>query len=87
VLVWISVGLQLVFLQPLKSTEIAHGMALFVFLVWVGFFWGVTFSVLLFDCVQVYRGKLPRPFLWLRTSPSAAAVLLTPAVLFLVPVC
>ena len=54
-----------------------------MFLLWCGLFWGVTLLVLLFDGVRMYRGKLPRPFGWLRTLPTAVAVFLTPAVLFL----
>jgi hypothetical protein len=54
-----------------------------MFLLAFAFFWGVTLFALLFDCVQMYRGKLSRPSGWLRTLPAAVAVLLTPAVLFL----
>jgi hypothetical protein len=84
-LVWLAMGLQAVFLQPLKVTvtEPVCGTGLFMFLLAFAFFWGVTLLVLLFDCVQMYRGNLSRPFGWLRTMPAAVTVLLTPAVLFL----
>ena len=83
--VWLAVGLQAVFLPPLKSTftEPICGTGVFMFLLWCGFFWGVAVLALLFDGVQMYRGKLSRPFGWLRTLPAAAAVFVAPAVLFL----
>lgn len=84
-LVWLSIGLQAVFLQPLKVTvtEPVCGTGLLVFLLAVALCWGVTLLALLFDCVQMHRGKLSRSLGWLRTLPAAVAVLLTPAVLFL----
>lgn len=45
-------------------------------------FWGMPLVMLLYDAVQSYRGKLPRPIKWLRTLPAATAVLLTPMLLF-----
>jgi hypothetical protein len=79
--VWIAVLLQLVFLQPLKDRGMELcGTGAAIFTVWLAACWGLTLLVLLYDSIQMYRGRLARPFRWLRTLPAAVAVMLTPAV-------
>jgi hypothetical protein len=82
--VWIGAFLQLLFVQPLadKGMELC-GTGAAIFTVALATCWGLTLLVLLYDCIQMHRRRLPRPIRWLRTLPAAVAVILTPAVLFL----
>ena len=84
-LVRFSVGLQAVFLRPLKATvaEPMCGTGVFMFLLGCAFLWGVALIARLFDCVQLHRGGLSWRFGWLRTLPAVVAVLATPVVPFL----
>ena len=81
--VWIAAFLQFEFLQPLtdRGMELC-GTGAAIFTISLAACWGLTLLVLLYDGIQMYRGRLARPIRWLRTLPAAVAVMLTPAVLF-----
>jgi hypothetical protein len=82
--VWIATFLQFEFLQPLTDRDMELcGTGAAIFTVWLAACWVLTLLVLLYDCIQMYRGRLARPIRWLRTLPAAVAVVLAPAALFL----
>ena len=79
VLVWLSIVLQLEFVQTPRDG--LCGMGTFVFLAGASVLWGVTLATAIFDGIQMSRGRLAPPMLWLRTLPAATAVFVTPATL------